>query len=349
MALNKLALIRYKTLDVCLSNRSRKWTLENLIEKVSDALFEYEGIENGVSKRTIQLDLQTMRSDKLGYSAPIMVLEKKFYTYDDPKFSITKSKITNADLEKMTEVVGILRHLNGFSHFGEMTELVAKLENNLRRNTENTPNLIQFESNPMLKGLNWLDILYRAVLQKTAVALEYQSFKARGKRTDIYFPYLLKEYRNRWFLVVGLKANPKVFLNLALDRIGNVEILEKEPFIPFQGESLDTYYKDVIGVTKLPFDRPSVVVLEFDAITAPYVLTKPLHDSQQILRHEAGVLLISITVVLNFELEREILGFGEAVRVLGPRRLEARISKRLAAAAGRYLKEKAEGLPVFHR
>lgn len=38
MATNKLALIRYKTIDGCLRNRYRKWTLDSLIEKVSDTL-----------------------------------------------------------------------------------------------------------------------------------------------------------------------------------------------------------------------------------------------------------------------------------------------------------------------
>lgn len=56
-------------------NRFRKWTLEDLIEKVSDTLYEFEGIET-ISKRTIQNDIQMMRSDKLGYFAPIVVLEK---------------------------------------------------------------------------------------------------------------------------------------------------------------------------------------------------------------------------------------------------------------------------------
>ena len=34
MSVHKLALIRYKTIDQCLQNRFRKWTLEDLIEKV---------------------------------------------------------------------------------------------------------------------------------------------------------------------------------------------------------------------------------------------------------------------------------------------------------------------------
>jgi hypothetical protein len=90
MPLNRLALIRYKTIDACLRNRARKWTLDMLIDACSDAIYEFEGIQDGVSKRTIQLDLQLMRSDKLGYNAPIVVIDKKFYTYDDPKYTITK-------------------------------------------------------------------------------------------------------------------------------------------------------------------------------------------------------------------------------------------------------------------
>jgi hypothetical protein len=83
MPTNRNALIRYKTIDACLQNRQRKWTLEDLIEKVSDALYEYEGIDKGISLRTIQADIQVMRSDKLGYEAPIIVVDKKYYTYAD--------------------------------------------------------------------------------------------------------------------------------------------------------------------------------------------------------------------------------------------------------------------------
>ena len=90
MSVNKFALIRYKTIDRCLQNRFRKWTLDDLIEKVSEALYEYEGIK-GVSKRTIQSDLQLMRSDKLGYNAPIIVKEKKYYSYEKAGYSLSGS------------------------------------------------------------------------------------------------------------------------------------------------------------------------------------------------------------------------------------------------------------------
>ena len=89
MPVNRNALIRLRTIDKCLQNRYRKWTLDDLIDACSDALYEYEGIDKGVSRRTVQGDIQLMRSNKLGYNAPIIVKEKKYYTYEDPNYTIT--------------------------------------------------------------------------------------------------------------------------------------------------------------------------------------------------------------------------------------------------------------------
>ena len=81
MSQNKNALLRYHTIDCCLRNTARRWTLQDLVDACSDALYEYEGKDDQVSVRTVQLDLQMMRSDRLGYEAPIEVYERKYYRY----------------------------------------------------------------------------------------------------------------------------------------------------------------------------------------------------------------------------------------------------------------------------
>jgi predicted DNA-binding transcriptional regulator YafY len=336
MPLNKLALIRYKTIDDCLRNRARKWSLDNLIERVSDELYECEGIRDGVSRRTIQLDLQTMRSSKL-YNAPIVVVDRKYYTYEDPQFSITQSKLTTADVQKLTEVLGVLKHLNGFNHFGEMSEMIAKLENDLHRTRSQGQgyDLIQFETNPLLRGLGWIEPLYRAVAARRAVLIEYRSFRARAGAEGVYYPFLLKEYRNRWFLLARPK-NKSTLLTLALDRMDRVLELPNEPMVPSEEIDFDRYYDNVIGVSKSPTDHARRVVLEMSAEAAPYLLTKPLHASQAVLSDDNGRLTVEIRVVLNFELEREILGFGPEIRVVSPNFLAKRIAAKLSAAAALY-------------
>ena len=339
MATNKIALIRYQTIDKCLQNHFRKWTLEDLIEKVSEALYEYEGITTGVSKRTIQGDIQVMRSEKLGYLAPIVVKEKKYYEYEDKEYSIHNSPISSADVDKMKEVISVMKQLNGFNYFDDMNEMIIRLENNLTKQNTKQPTYIQFEENPLLKGLEHLNRLYQAIVKKQSLLISYQSFnnlhKSKEPKQQIYYPYLLKEYRNRWFLLVKSKKS-KIFHTLALDRIVEFYELANEPF--FDAEiDLDTYYNNALGVTKNPKDREQRVVFRVNKKLAPYVITKPIHSSQKVLEVTDEGTLFSIEVVHNFELERELLGFGEEIEILAPRLVKKRIKKRLSEALERYI------------
>lgn len=108
MPANKNALIRYKTINNCLRNRYRRWTLDDLVDACSDALYEMEGITKGVCSRTVQMDIQIMRSDKLGYNAPIEVYEKIYYRYTDPNYSITKMPLTMEDCKLISKAINLL-------------------------------------------------------------------------------------------------------------------------------------------------------------------------------------------------------------------------------------------------
>lgn len=52
-----------------------------------------------------------MRSDKLGYNAPIEVYEHKYYRYADKDYSITNMPMSHNDFEMMQEAVDMLRQL----------------------------------------------------------------------------------------------------------------------------------------------------------------------------------------------------------------------------------------------
>ncbi len=334
MPVNRNALIRFRTIDNCLRNRQRRWTLEDLIDACSEALYEYEGIDKGVSKRTIQMDIQMMRSDKLGYNAPIIVLEKKYYTYEDPGYSITNIPLTDQDLGKLTEVVEILRQFKGFSHFQELSGMVQRLENKIYAAKTNQEPVIDFEKNENLKGLEHIETLYQAIIKKCTVTLCYQSFRARVPNTFHFHPYYLKEYRNRWF-VVGIKKKSAPILTLALDRIISIEGCDVK-YEPRQDFNLTSYLNDVIGVTVNQNAQPERVVLLADNETAPYILTKPLHHSQQVVESSPMGVTFSLNVQLNFELEREILGFGDQIKVLAPERLKRRIRETFEHALDLY-------------
>lgn len=338
MPVNRNALIRYRTIDNCLQNRYRTWTLDDLIEACSQALYEFEGIDKGVSRRSIQADLAMMRSDKLGYEAPIVVVDKKFYTYEDPNYSITNIPLSQQDMQVLSEISGLLSQFKGFSHFADVSEMVSRLEDKIFSQKTHSPPVVDFEKNENLKGLEFIEGIRKAIVGKRVLCVTYQSFKARQPNTYCFSPYLLKEYRNRWF-VLGL-AHQKIdtLMTLALDRIQTSEETETEDYRENKSIDLATYYDDVIGVTKSPGQPNCEVILWTDHATAPYLITKPLHASQKILYERTDGKVFSIRVVLNFELDREILGFGARMKVLGPRILQKRIREHVEATYRHYAK-----------
>lgn len=338
MPVNKNALLRYKTIDNCLRNRHRLWTLNDLVDACSDALYEYTGRDECVSVRTVQLDIQKMRSSELGYNAPIVVCDKKYYAYSDPDYSITNTPITEGDLAQMKEAVQVLKSLSGFRDFSGIDDVVGRLEDHISAVRHTHKRAIWFESNDRLKGLHFITPLYDAIVAERAVRLTYKSFKSSQERTFAFSPYILKEYRNRWF-VFGRGERDRHIVNLALDRIVAVEQAVGEQFVKDAKFDPQIYFNDMIGVTKIPgvSDREVRVRFWAHAEQVPYIETKPLHQSQMVVERETdGSAIFQICVCLNFELEKTLLEFGEYVQVLAPKRLANAIKNRLRSALERY-------------
>ena len=331
MPINKNALIRYKTIDKCLQNQYRQWTLNDLIEACSDALYEYEGKDIDVSKRTVQLDIQMMRSDKLGYNAPIVVYDRKYYKYEDPDYSIINTPVTDKDVKVMNEAIKVLRQFKDFSLFKEMDGVLQRLEDSVYSSQKDKRAIIHLDKNEQLKGLEYIDLIYAAIQNKKVIEVEYQSFKARQASTMTVHPQLLKEFNNRWFLLATHKGK---YITLALDRMSKIVEVDAADYEDHKIDG-DSYYKDVVGVT-VSNSRPQRIEFRIDKHNAPYVITKPFHASQRIIKHTEDGVIFNILVQINFELERLILGFGESIEVIKPLKLRERMQKKLRMAIQNY-------------
>ena len=336
MPINRNALIRYKTIDNCLRRRHIKWTLDELINACSDALYEYTGVDKIISRRTIQLDIQMMRSGSLGAPAPIEVYENRYYRYKDPDYSFTDSPLTDDDLKLMGDTVEMLRQFGGFSAFAGMEDVLGRLEDHVSSMRHKRKPVILLEKNDDLRGLKYIEPLYKAIIAKTPVKIIYKSFKSRDMQKFIFSPYFLKEFRNRWF-VYGWKKGAGMIFNLALDRIHEMGAVPGEEYQENTVIDPDTFFDNLIGVTKNINDKAHKVRFWAAPGQVPYIETKPLHKSQFVVqRNEDGSAIFQMEVVLNYELEKDLLGFGEGVKVLAPRQLVHNMSKRLTQAARNY-------------
>lgn len=335
MSQNKNALIRYKTIDKCLQNQYRQWTLDDLIEACSEALFEFEGRENAVSKRTIQMDIQLMRSEKLGYNAPIVVYDKKFYKYEFDAFSITDIPLTETDMNVLTETVAMLKQFKDFSLFSDVSDILQRLEDKIYSEKSQTQAVIHLDKNENLKGLHFLDEIYQAIIKKVVLAITYKSFNSREEKQFSFHPFILKEFNNRWFLVGKTKKSQPI-RNLALDRIIKIDYDFATPFLNevFDAEK---FYKHAVGVTVNSGLQPRKIELWIDAVNAPYVITKPLHNTQRLIKtNEDGSIIIHLLLIENYELDRLLLGFGNGLEVLKPEKMRNRMRTILHKGLERY-------------
>ena len=118
------ALIRYRTIDNCLSNPYRKWTIGDLVDACSNALKEHRGIYAGISERTIREDIRIMRSDILGFNAPI-VQSGGHYTYEDREYSIFKVNIKDSGL--LARVLDFILEIQSEINHPEMEKIIESI------------------------------------------------------------------------------------------------------------------------------------------------------------------------------------------------------------------------------
>ena len=124
MPANLNALIRYKTIDSCLSNPYRKWTIGELAEKCASALKENRGIYSGISERTIREDIRVMRSDILGFNAPI-VQSGGHYSYEDRDYSIFNVSIKDSGL--LSRVLEFILEIRAEINHPEMEKIIESI------------------------------------------------------------------------------------------------------------------------------------------------------------------------------------------------------------------------------
>jgi len=124
MPVNLNALIRYRAIDKSLRNRSYDSTLRRLQEDVSDALGEYRGRYKLVSPRTIYDDLRVMKSDMLGFNAPIDQ-ENGIYVYRDDDYALFNS--TESYTKLLEDIIKFLVSKKTYLPGKETDELIDRI------------------------------------------------------------------------------------------------------------------------------------------------------------------------------------------------------------------------------
>jgi predicted DNA-binding transcriptional regulator YafY len=336
MAITKNPLIRYKILDKCFRNPYKNYYFDTLLETVNDALFEVIGAEEHIKTRQLREDIAFMRSPE-GWGIELADLsegKKKIYRYEDVNFSINNAPLNEIEMDQFQSAIQVLSQFEGIPQFEGIQSIVAKLKTDLKITTNEKP-FIGFDNFQDLKGIEHFSLLYNAVQNKTPLEITYKDFKAEEPYTYTFHPYYLKEYNNRWFLFGLHPESWKSDWNVAIDRIVAVSTIDV-PFVANETIDWQEYFSDMIGVSRGEGTELENVVLHFNQQTGRYMENKSIHETQKHKWIKSDTLELKINVILNYELERLILSYGESVTVIEPRHLRATIKRRLINAVNRY-------------
>lgn len=335
MGTNKNAIIRYHALDACLSNFKREFFIKDLIAACNEALAE---VGQDVQKRQVLEDMKFIESE-VGYATTIIKKnfgKQKYYRYESHDVSIRgKNPIMEAkEFAVLQSAINILQKVKGLPHYDWLEEIVPRLSRHFEKPMMKKE-VIDFEDNKLLKGKHFLGDLFQYILEEKVLQVHYHPFTQPDIERWLIHPYYLKQHNNRWFCMAYVEQKSQI-QTLALDRIIDVNEISF-PYKPNIYIDTEQYFKDLIGVTRFDTETLSLIHFRIAPGRAPYIRTKPLHNSQLYLqKDENNWEYFSIEVIPNYELQAKILELGNHIEILSPEKLRTEIATRLQIAAGLY-------------
>jgi predicted DNA-binding transcriptional regulator YafY len=311
---------RIRVINDCLCHRTKKyWSKEELAEMI------LEDADIEISTSSISGDIDKMRNSRqLRYFAPIKhsKLHDGYY-YTDPNYSIDNLPLNATDLKALKLAASTLNQYKNIPLLNAFTNTIDKIIKFSKRSDQGAVlNFIDFERTPFAAGTEYIDTIIEAIQERKCLKIIHQKFGSSTPDEYDLHPYLLKEYRNRWY-VIGRNEQKTQLRTFGLDRIvslGNSDC-------PYLDDKLvdKNYLADCIGIN-IEDQKVETVQLKFVESEGHYLKTQAMHRSQVILKDDADGLILELKVIINFELVGIILSYGALVTVLEPKSLADLIS-----------------------
>lgn len=331
----KNALIRYRIIDRALRNKFKPYpTKAELREACEEALY---GSNDGgnICDSTIEKDMFAM---KMEHDAPIKY-SKRFggYYYSDETYSLDEIPLNEEDIAAIrfaTNTLSQFKDVGIFKQFGfAIDKIVDRITISNDLNDDSIESYVEFETPIVSGGNEYLTPLLEAIKSSKVVYFDYASFQSQVKKARKAIPLLLKEYRNRWYVLTYdiVKEN---IITYALDRLENLVVTEEVmtspiPFNPKQ------FFEFAIGITASQ-GKPEKVIFKADNVAAKYIASQPFHASQKVVKEGKNKTTFELTVFISEELIRTIMSYAGEIQVIEPPLLRDHIIQRVRKMVDNY-------------
>lgn len=332
----KNALIRYRIIDRAIRNTYKPFPSKaELRESCEQELFGSVDGAN-ICDSTVEKDLFAMRME---HDAPIKYSKKNGgYFYEDPSYSLNDIPLTEDDIDAIrfaTNTLAQFKDVGMFKQFGfAIDKIVDRVTISNDPRDKAIGDFVQFETPVSNGGSEFLNPLLHAIKSKTIVYFDYESFQTQKKKARKVLPLLLKEYRNRWYLL-SYDVIKEGIITYALDRMIDVQPSEESYQNPVDFNP-DQFFKHAIGITASN-GNPEKIVFKADNVAAKYIESQPFHSSQKLVKEGKNKSTFEMTVFISEELIRSILSYGGEIQVVEPELLKEHIMLRIKQMVENYL------------
>ena len=309
---NKGFYLRAKVLDGLL--RKKEGVSMREILRIVNAELERQGVCPVRSKDTIFDDMDAISNN---YYVNIVNFRDKSdkriirYRYEDLSFSIFNSPLSDAEIKEIKGALDVLSSFRGFPQCDWVDELCARFD---VASETNGHKVVQFEESCVNKGMEHFSNIFHAIIAHQAATITYKRF-GYDERQHKVFPYYLKQYDRRWYLIARSSKHLDTICIFSLDRLISFEVEPNLEYVPI-GVDIDEYFKDVCGITRPDNCEPITIRFYVNGSRLPYLTTNPIHRSQVVGAHNHGGAIMSIHVVPTPELLTIFLSLGDDVRII---------------------------------
>jgi len=326
MPITKNARKRHTIIDGLMRSH-RGYNIPEITYRVNEQL-EQDG-DSKVSERMIYLDIRNMQEQY-----PVTIVKRNGrLMYQNREESIENRPLSDEDKKLLEMAVQTFSVFKGSVLFNKFNDVITRLMTGsvLRRlHSNDQARYIQIGEMIDNTGQEWIETVYQAITQQQTLRLTYKPYGKESREITVS-PYLLKEYRNIWYMVgydhsVLADTGPKI---LKLNRIQKVEVSE-ESYITDETFNGEDYFKYTLGVFHQSGSEPIEVTLQISHELIELVAENKIHPSMEIIEKSADEMTISFTVYDTPELKARILSYGGKARVLAPESLKKAIQEEIA-------------------
>ena len=265
------------------------------------------------------------RKKKITFEEINMNWQHSSLNYDGEDIPLRTFHNHRKAIEEMFDINIECDKRNGFTYYIENSEDMERggvrswllntfAVNNLINESHKLKHRILFEKIP--GGQEYLTTVIEAMRDNLSLQITYQAFWQSEAYTFEIFPYFIKVFKQRWYVIAFNPYKEKISI-YALDRIKDISMTDI-PFSLPKDVDFETFFDDCFGIIAGDDTKPEKIVIKVRKNQDAYIKALPLHRSQREISSTPDYTVFSYFIKPTFDFRQELLSHGADVEVLKP-------------------------------